>query len=118
MRAKDALGRYGEQLAERHLTAAGMELLDRNWRCELGEIDLVLRDGAELVVCEVKTRRSTLYGTPLEAVSLAKLQRLHRLGYRWLQEHDGRTRSLRVDVIGVLVPRNGPPEIEYVRDMS
>ena len=65
---KQALGAYGETLAARHLVGQGMVLLDRNWRCEAGEIDLVLRDGDVLVVCEVKTRSSLRYGTPHEAV--------------------------------------------------
>ena len=63
-RQRLALGAYGEGLAARHLVGQGMVLLDRNWRCEAGEIDLVLRDGPVLVVCEVKTRSSTAYGSP------------------------------------------------------
>jgi magnesium chelatase family protein len=69
-----ALGRYGESVAARRLVADGMVLLDRNWRCELGEIDLVLRDGPVLVVCEVKTRSSDDFGSPLEAVRPAKAE--------------------------------------------
>ncbi len=65
---KRALGAYGEELAARHLVAAGMVVLDRNWRGPAGEIDLVLRDGSTLVVCEVKTRSSEAFGTPHEAV--------------------------------------------------
>ncbi len=57
MRAKDALGRYGEDVAARHLVDDGLVLLARNWRCAEGEIDIVARDGDVLVVCEVKTRR-------------------------------------------------------------
>ena len=64
------LGERGETIAARHLTRCGMVLLDRNWRCEAGEIDLVLRDGHVLVICEVKTRTSIDYGAPLEAASL------------------------------------------------
>ena len=62
VRAKDAVGRYGEDVAVRHLTEAGLVVLERNWRCREGEIDIVARDGDVLVVCEVKTRRSTAYG--------------------------------------------------------
>ena len=60
VRASEALGDYGERLAARHLGAAGLEVLARNWRCELGEIDLVLREGTTLVVCEVEQPRDTL----------------------------------------------------------
>ncbi len=76
---KQALGAYGETLAARHLVEQGMVLLERNWRCEAGEIDLVLRDGDVLVVCEVKTRSSLRYGTPHEAVTDIKVARLRRL---------------------------------------
>ena len=79
--ARRALGAYGESLAARHLVEVqGMVLLDRNWRCDAGEIDLVLRDGPVLVVCEVKTRSSVACGTPHEAVDDAKLGRLQAAG--------------------------------------
>ena len=77
-RQRSALGAYGEALAARHLTEQGMVVLDRNWRCDLGEVDLVLRDGRVLVVCEVKTRSSLAYGTPIEAVTEQKAARLRR----------------------------------------
>jgi putative endonuclease len=109
-----ALGRYGERLAERHLTALGMVVLDRNWRCDRGELDLVLRDGQVLVVCEVKTRTSTEYGTPHEAVTGAKLQRLRRLAARWLDEHDVSAHDVRIDVVAVLRPRRGPSVLDHV----
>ena len=70
-----ALGAYGERLAAQHLVEQGLVVLDRNWRCDAGEIDLVLREGAVLVICEVKTRSSDACGTPHEAVTPAKLER-------------------------------------------
>jgi Holliday junction resolvase-like predicted endonuclease len=66
--AKDAVGAYGERVALAHLVEQGMVVLDRNWRCRTGEIDLILRDGSDLVFCEVKTRRGNRFGTPAEAV--------------------------------------------------
>lgn len=68
MRAKDAVGAYGERVAERFLQEAGLTVLDRNWRCSAGELDLVLTDGPALVFCEVKTRSGLGYGDPAEAV--------------------------------------------------
>lgn len=109
-----ALGRRGEEIAARHLVAGGMVVLDRNWRCELGEIDLVLRDGAVLVVCEVKTRRSSAYGSPLEAVTPAKLQRLRRLAARWMRERRVRSEHVRIDMVGVLAPRAGGVVVDHV----
>ncbi len=69
MRVKDSLGRHGEDLAVAHLEAAGFQVVTRNWRCALGEIDVVAIDGDCLVVCEVKTRRSLSMGSPVEAVT-------------------------------------------------
>jgi len=72
---RQALGAYGERLAARHLVEQGLVVLDRNWRCPTGEIDLVLRDGDVLVVCEVKTRTSSVCGSPHEAITPVKLAR-------------------------------------------
>lgn len=115
MRAKDAVGRYGEDVAAAHVEASGWRVLDRNWRCRYGELDLVGLDGDELVVVEVKTRRSTAYGTPAEAVTWRKLARLRRLAAQWLADHDVRARSVRVDVIAVLVPHSGAASLEHLR---
>ena len=87
MRTRNAVGRYGEDLAARYLTAEGFVILERNWRCELGEIDIVARDGDALVVCEVKTRRGLNYGSPLESITYRKLTTLRKLAGRWLQTH-------------------------------
>jgi putative endonuclease len=115
--ARQALGAYGETLAARHLVGAGMVLLDRNWRCDEGEIDLVLRDGDVLVVCEVKTRAGSSCGTPHEAVTDQKLERLTRLATRW-QEHRGvRASEVRIDLVAVLRPRRGPSRVEHVRGL-
>ena len=113
-----ALGAYGETAAARHLLEQGMVLLDRNWRCELGELDLVLRDGRTLVVCEVKTRSSTRFGSPLEAVTEQKAARLRRLAARWLTDHRVRPDDVRIDLVGVLVTGARPAEIEHVRGVG
>ena len=81
-------------------------MLERNWRCAQGEIDIVALDGDCLVVCEVKTRRGSAFGDPVEAVTSRKAARLRRLAACWLAEHGGvqRAADVRVDVIGVLRP--------------
>lgn len=109
-----ALGRYGERLAERHLTGLGMVVLDRNWRGRAGELDLVLRDGGVVVVCEVKTRSSVVCGTPHEALDAQKLGRLRRLAAEWLHEHDVRASEVRIDLVAVLRPRRGPSLVDHV----
>jgi putative endonuclease len=112
---RKALGDYGETIAARHLEAHGLVVLERNWRCELGEIDLVARDGDTLVVCEVKTRRGLDYGSPLEAVTARKAGRLRRLAMRWLDDHPVRPRHVRIDVVGVLTRPQGAALVEHVR---
>ncbi|HET7531937.1 MAG TPA: YraN family protein [Nocardioidaceae bacterium] len=117
-RQRSALGAYGEALAARHLTEQGMVVLDRNWRCDLGEVDLVLRDGRVLVVCEVKTRSSLAFGTPIEAVTEQKAARLRRLAARWLADHEVHPDEVRIDIVGVLVPPSGPVEVDHVRGVA
>ena len=113
-----ALGVYGEAYAARHLVAQGMVLLERNWRCDAGEIDLVLRDGRVLVVCEVKTRSSTDFGSPLEGVSARKAARLRRLAARWLAEHHVHPDEVRIDLVGVLVSHGRSPRLDHVRGVG
>jgi putative endonuclease len=112
------LGRYGEELAARHLGLDGFAVLERNWRCDLGEIDIVARDGDCVVVCEVKTRSSLRYGSPFEAITERKLHRLERLGMRWMRERGVRPPTMRVDVVSVLRPTSGPTVVEHVRGVS
>ncbi|WP_183098983.1 YraN family protein [Nocardioides pelophilus] len=112
--ARQALGAYGENVAARHLVDQGLVLLERNWRCDEGEVDLVLRDGATLVVCEVKTRSTLRSGTPHEAITDEKLARLKRLGERWASERGVRPDGTRVDLVAVLRPRRGPAVVDHV----
>lgn len=110
-----AVGAYGERLAERHLRDQGLVVLARNWRCGDGEIDLILRDGDDVVFCEVKTRRSDTYGTPAEAINPTKIQRLRRLAARWLTETPVRPREVRFDVVAVVTQPKGPARVEHLR---
>lgn len=112
---KDTVGRWGEDVAARHLVASGLVILDRNWRCSTGEIDIIARDGRTLVFCEVKTRRSEAYGTPFEAVTVDKARRQRRLAAAWLETAGLSVRDVRFDVVGVLCPRRGGPQVEHRR---
>ena len=109
------LGSRGESIAATYLTDAGLRVLDRNWRCRDGELDIVARDGAAIVFCEVKTRRATGFGHPVEAVPAAKQRRLRTLAQRWLAAHDQHAPDLRFDVVGVLVRPAGPPVVTHLR---
>ena len=115
MRASDALGAYGERVAATHLVDAGMSILERNWRCDIGEIDIIARDGDTLVVCEVKTRRGAEYGSPLEKVTSDKAARLRRLAARWMAERAVHPPDVRIDLVGVVRSRRGPARVEHVR---
>ena len=115
MHAKDVLGRDGEQAAVTYLEGLGFRILDRNWRCADGEIDIVAVERHTFVVCEVKTRSGTRYGTPLEAVGRAKRRRLRRLAVLWLNAHGVRFDQIRIDVVGLLYEGTGGFTIEHVR---
>ncbi|MFD9096022.1 YraN family protein [Streptomyces collinus] len=119
-RARRGLGRYGEDLAARRLTEAGMTIVERNWRCgRSGEIDIVARDGSTLVVCEVKTRRSGAFQHPMAAVTPVKARRLRDLAERWIQSHGGAPPGgVRIDLVGVLLPRRGAATVEHARGVS
>jgi putative endonuclease len=120
MRVKDAVGRFGEQLAAEHLEAAGLVVLARNWRCRDGELDLVARDGDELVFVEVKTRSSVAFGVPAEAVDRVKAARIRQLALLWIaaereRRPDAAWSSVRFDVVSVLRSRSGPPQVTVLR---
>ncbi|MFC7763527.1 YraN family protein [Catellatospora bangladeshensis] len=110
-----AVGAWGERLAAAHLLAAGMVLLDRNWRGAAGEIDIIARDGDAVVFCEVKTRRSATYGTPAEAVARAKVRRLRQLAAQWLAITGVRPSEVRFDVVSVYARRGAEPVVQHIR---
>jgi putative endonuclease len=116
--AKDTLGRNGEQAAAEYLERAGLRILDRNWRCADGEIDIVAAERRILVICEVKTRSSGQFGSPLEAITRSKQARLRRLAVRWLIAHGVLFDEVRIDVIGLVGDPAGGYQIEHVRGVG
>jgi putative endonuclease len=108
------LGRIGEEAALQWYRAAGYRPVARNWRCSLGELDLVLRRGATVVVCEVKTRRGGAFGSPFEAVHWAKQRKLRALAEVFLSRVS--YGEVRFDVASVTVPRSGGPEVHVFED--
>ncbi|MEU5840296.1 YraN family protein [Rhodococcus sp. NPDC047139] len=112
-----ALGARGEDLAAEFLESAGMVVLERNWRSRYGELDLIAQDGAAVVFVEVKTRTGTGYGTPAEAVTPVKTERIRRLAGMWLSEQSRRWSHIRVDVVTVLLTRGHTPEITHRRQV-
>ena len=107
MSRRQALGTRGEELAAAFLTRAGLEVVARNYRSRLGEIDLVARDGDELVFVEVKARVGGVETAPDAAVSAAKLERLGRLAERYLADVGTPEQPWRVDVVAVVLDERG-----------
>jgi putative endonuclease len=109
--ARRALGTAGEDVAAAWYTKQGYEVVARNWRCRDGELDLIVRSGRTYVFCEVKTRTSTVFGAPVEAVTRDKQMRIRRLAARWLEDGaPGPAKDIRFDVASVM----GPKDVEVV----
>ena len=115
MDPRPALGRAGEDAAADLYVRQGFRVRDRNYRCSLGEIDIIVQSGALLVFCEVKTRVSDRWGLPAEAVNARKRARLRRLAGAWLHDHRAGAKEIRFDVVSVLVARDGL-EVTHIPD--
>ncbi|WP_243225398.1 YraN family protein [Microbacterium sp. CIAB417] len=119
MAAKDDLGRSGEARAVAHLGDRGYSILDRNWRCPAGEVDIVASHRGMLCVVEVKTRTSLRYGHPFEALDERKVGRLWRLAHAWIEAHPGLAvhSRVRLEAIGIVGadPRTGT--LEHLVDL-
>lgn len=111
--ARQGLGRTGERLAAEELTRRGYRMLERNFRCRYGEIDLIAEDGCDLIFVEVKTRRGDAYGIPEEAVTLRKQRKIIQVASYYLDLHACAERSWRVDVVAVQLSRSG--KLEEIR---
>jgi putative endonuclease len=120
MADKDDLGRAGEDRAARYFESRGFTILERNWRCREGELDLVVADRSTVVVVEVKTRRGEDFGHPFEAVDARKRLRLWRLAIAWASEHRDlmQGRRLRIDVIGLTGPAPAAARLEHLVDVE
>ncbi|HSM55940.1 MAG TPA: YraN family protein [Candidatus Sulfomarinibacteraceae bacterium] len=105
--ARKRLGAWGESLAARHLEEQGYEILERNWRCTRGEIDLVAQAGDLLLFVEVKTRRGRRMGLPEDGLTARKSQKLLQLAEIFIYEHEIRDVNWRVDLVAVELDSSG-----------
>jgi len=112
-----ALGKRGEGLAARRLAAEGYRILARNYRCAMGEVDLVAADGDCLVFVEVRTRRDDSWGTPEESITAAKQARLVAIAEHYLAEHVLEGSDWRIDVVAVEMSAAGlVRRLEIIKD--
>lgn len=119
MRAKDGLGKYGEQVAVNRLVEDGYELIARNWRCDDGELDgeldIVARRDGVLTFVEVKTRSSVACGEPAEAVGPTKMRRIRELATVWMRRHPTDHADISFDVMSVLHSGKGAAQVTHLR---
>ena len=109
-------------MAVAELERQGMVVIARNWRCQLGEIDVVAieREGGRrtLVFCEVKCRTGLGFGAPLESITYAKLRKLRQLTAQWLAQEQTHADGIRLDAIGVVMLPGCEPELRHVRGID
>ena len=111
------LGAQGEAIASAHLESEGLAIASRNYRTRYGEIDLVARDGDTIVFVEVKTRRTSAYGSPEESITARKREHLARTAALYLQEHGLEHQPWRIDLVAITLQANGPARINHVRSV-
>lgn len=116
---RQELGALGEQIAVDHLLSLGLRIIQRNWRCRYGELDVIAGDDdGGVVFVEVKTRTSDGYGGVEQAVSPQKMRRIRRLAGLWLASQDTGWARVRIDVIGVRIGRQREPEVMHLRGVG
>jgi len=105
--ARRRLGQVGEQMAADHLSGLGYEIVERNYRCPAGEIDLVARQAGRWVFVEVRTRRGSRFGTPEESVTARKRAHIIASAQHYLQDHDALTADWRIDAVAIVLSTGG-----------
>lgn len=113
------LGALGEDIAATHLESLGMRILQRNWRCRYGELDVIAEAPADTVVfVEVKTRAGDGFGGVEQAVSPQKVGRIRRLAALWLAQQPRNWAQVRIDVVGIRVGRRRTPELMHLKGVG
>jgi putative endonuclease len=110
------LGSQGEELACAYLKDQGVEIIERNWKCQAGEADVIAREGDDIIFVEVKTRSSDSAGFPEEAVNYRKRRRYEKIAMEYLFSHDLPSARVRFDVLALLLSTNGKAFLRHHRD--
>ncbi|MDQ7024761.1 MAG: YraN family protein [Anaerolineae bacterium] len=116
MSTKKSLGEYGERLAAQFLAQQGYDIVDRNWHCRYGEVDIVARLDNIWAFIEVKTRRSANTESAFTGITPQKQQKFIKTVHLYLSEHNLHDMIWRIDAIAVAIPHSGSPIIEHVED--
>jgi len=113
--ARQVLGKEGERIAEQYLKRKGYKLVERNYRCSAGEVDLIVLDRRVIVFVEVKTRTGHGFGTPLEAVQPRKQRKMMQAAQFFLSQKKLHQRDARFDVVGISWPGR-EPMVEHIEN--
>ena len=116
LNSRQRLGKNGEEAVAQYLKKNGYQILTKNYRCKLGEIDLIARDGSDLVFIEVKTRSGLGYGSPAAAVTIRKQRQISRVAQCYLTEHKLFDSPARFDVISVLCDATKDHQIDHINN--
>jgi len=110
------IGKRGEKLAISYLKKRGYRILDKNFRCKIGEIDIVAENDGQIVFVEVKTRHNFNFGLPEEALNYFKRKRLSRLALFYLSNHHLQKKPCRFDVVAILLEKEKPRDIHLIKN--
>jgi putative endonuclease len=115
-RGNNSLGEMGESIAATFLKGAGFSIVERNFRCVCGELDIVARDGRTIVFVEVKCRNNQNYGPPQLAVTPFKQRQISKAALVWLSKRRLYDAEARFDVVAIVLHESDLPEIEHIRN--
>ena len=111
------LGAWGERIAREHIEKLGYQVIETNFRCHEGEIDIIAQEGEQLVFVEVRTRRSLDFGSPEESITVSKKKKLIEVANAYLQSHEGLSSWWRIDVVAVeLGPGSIVSRVELIQN--
>jgi putative endonuclease len=110
------VGKRGEEIAAAYLKGQRLKIIERNFRCKGGEVDIIAREDETLVFVEVKTRRTLSFGPPQSALTPFKQRQISKAALTWLAQKKLFGASARFDVIAILLPDHEVPVIEHIRN--
>jgi putative endonuclease len=110
------VGARGEEIAVAFLKGKKFRILERNFRCKCGEVDIVAKDGGSVVFIEVKARKHEAYGPPQLAVTAFKQRQISKAALTWLAKNKMEDSAARFDVVAILLRDREVPDIEHIRD--